>query len=120
MPYAFFDGDNVGNTIEILLIENKVDEATLLSRHINDAVYQLKIKLKKNSDVDVIILGGDDLLIKYDIDNDDIGLLEDIREIFKSTTGLNMSCGVGSTISEAIQNLHLAKLYGKNQLIGLG
>ena len=120
MPYAFFDGDNIGNTIERLLIEGKVDEATSLSKNINNAAYRLEKKLQTKNGIDVIILGGDDLLIKYNSKEYGLELLKEIMLLFETTSGLSMSCGVGDTIPEAIQNLHLAKLYGKNQIKGLG
>lgn len=37
MFYAFFDGDNIGNTIEILLLDGKISEATVLSNNIKNA-----------------------------------------------------------------------------------
>jgi len=119
MPYAFFDGDNIGDTIEKLLIEKRVDEATLLSENINKSVHNLEKLLRSKNGVEIIILGGDDLLIKFDSEECDVKLLNEITILFENTCGLSMSCGVGTTILEAIQNLHMAKLYGKNQIIGL-
>lgn len=119
MNYAFLDGDNIGNTIEILLIEGKVAEAISLSKNINDAADELGKTLRSRNGIEVMILGGDDLLIKYDSEKYGLELLEEIRILFQTKTGLSMSCGVGENISESIQNLRLAKLYGKNQIKGL-
>lgn len=46
-------------------------------------------------------------------------LVESIRELFKSKTGISMSCGIGTNITTSMQNLRLAKLYGKDQIRGL-
>ena len=62
MKYAFFDGDNVGNTIEILLIENKIKEAQDLSNNITKSLN--KIKKRINDKCEIVLMGGDDLLIK--------------------------------------------------------
>jgi len=74
--------------------------------------------LKSRNGIKVMILGGDDLLIKYDSTKYGSELLEEIRTLFQDKTGLSMSCGVGKNIAESIQNLRLAKLYGKNQIKG--
>lgn len=117
--YAFFDGDNIGNTIEILLIEGKVTKAISLSENINDAANEMGKTLKSRDGIEVMILGGDDLLIKYDSKKYGLELLQEIITLFQTKTGLSMSCGVGKNISESIQNLRLAKLYGKDQIKGL-
>jgi hypothetical protein len=40
--YAFFDGDNVGNRLEILLTEEKVEEAVRFSRNIQAALVEIE------------------------------------------------------------------------------
>lgn len=119
MPYAFFDGDSIGNTIELLLLEDKVKDAVSLSESLSNANEVLRATLATKSGVEVVILGGDDVLIRYDHQKQDRTLLEEIRNLYKSNTGISLSCGVGESISESIQNLHLAKLYGKDQIKGL-
>ncbi|MDQ3011387.1 MAG: mCpol domain-containing protein [Acidobacteriota bacterium] len=114
--YAFFDGDDVSNTIEILLIEGKISEAREISEKIKAASWEIEEMLRSKSGVEVIIFGGDDLLIKYDLRFLDPAFLETIRAAFIARTGISMSCGVGSSIPSSIQSLRLAKLYGKNQI----
>ena len=119
MGYAFFDGDNIGDTLEILLVEEKVAEAQRFSRNIKIAISEIEAKLKDIPDTEIIIAGGDDLLIKYDSRLHNMSFLEEIRTIFKARTNHSMSCGVGENIPHSVQNLYLAKLYGKNQIKGL-
>lgn len=114
--YAFFDGDNIGSTIEILLIENKVYEARKLSQNINTVIFEIEKILQSKDNIEIIILGGDDILIRYDTTRYGEDFLESIRNLFKAKTGNSMSCGVGRDISESIRNLYLAKLYGKNMV----
>lgn len=118
MIYAFFDGDNIGDTLEILLMENKVAEAQNFSNNIKVAFTEIKAKLKSSPDVEIIIAGGDDLLIKYNPALHDKSLLEEVSAIFKARTNHSMSCGVGEDIPQSVQNLYLAKLYGKNRIRG--
>ncbi|NOU48911.1 MAG: mCpol domain-containing protein [Bacteroidales bacterium] len=112
--FAFFDGDNVGNTLEILLLDNNVRQAQNLSENINRAIIEIKEKLQNKGDI--IIAGGDDILVRLKNDDDLVKILEDIRQIFANTTGLTISCGVGKDIQTAIYQLSIAKLYGKNQI----
>jgi len=117
--YAFFDGDNISDAIEILLVENKIIEATRLSEDIKEAMYEIEKKLKSIIGVEIVIIGGDDLLIRYEGEKLTKAVVEDVRKLFKSKTGISMSCGIGANITESIQNLHLAKLYGRDQIRGL-
>lgn len=112
--YAFFDGDNVGNTIEILLLEGKVSEAQLLSDNINKAIQKIKKYLTDKAEV--ILAGGDDVLIKVKDDELLAEKLTAVTKIFSTTTGLTISCGVDKDIEGAIYQLSIAKLYGKNQI----
>ena len=118
MRYAFFDGDDVSNIIEILFIENKVESAASLSGKLKSTVQEIEELLNAQPGVDVILSGGDEMLIRYDPTVIGITFLENIRRIFVSKTGISLSCGVGISISESIHNLRLAKLYGKNQTRG--
>lgn len=118
MLYAFFDGDNIGDTLEILLTENKVQEARHFSRNVKDAFVEIEKRLREESDVEIVICGGDDLLIKYDSRVHNKRLLEDIMTIFEDITNHSMSCGVGENTAQAVRNLYLAKLYGKNRIKG--
>lgn len=119
MLYAFFDGDDIGTTIEILLLEDRIADAIAFSTNLNDVNKEIKIMLNSRDGIEIIILGGDDLLIKFDSKKYGQMLIEEIRAHYKSKTGTSLSCGIGKSIPESIQNLRLAKLYGKNQTKGL-
>jgi CRISPR/Cas system-associated protein Cas10 (large subunit of type III CRISPR-Cas system) len=114
--YAFFDGDNIGDKIEIMLLENRVTEATEFSEKIKTAMSRLHEITKTQSGVEVIIFGGDDLLLKYESNFIHIDFLEKLRSEFLEITGNTMSCGIGESVKESVMNLYFAKLYGKNQI----
>ncbi len=115
--YAFFDGDNIGKIIQVLLLENKVEEAVVFSDDLKKAFVEIKEYLSNHyENVEILILGGDDLLIYFDDKNDYV--LGEIVSIFNTSMfdKTTISCGRGNTIEEAMYNLSKAKLFGKNQI----
>lgn len=118
MRYAFFDGDNIGPTLEILLIENKIIEAQQFSNNIKLALKEIEDFVLSVEDAKLVIIGGDDILLYFNSQTHNINLLERIRDAFRNKTGNTMSCGVGKSLSEAIYNLRLAKIYGKDAIKG--
>lgn len=111
MKYVFFDGDNVGKNLEILLNSNRLGEASTLSENIKIALTKIEKKLLELKDINIIILGGDDVLIGYESGSYDDSFLNEIAQIFKIQTGLSMSFGTGSTVFESINNLHFSKRF---------
>ncbi|MBE9116899.1 hypothetical protein IQ249_13410 [Lusitaniella coriacea LEGE 07157] len=107
--YAFFDGDNIGISIENLLNNGKIKEASRLSESIKFAIFKIESFIHLSEGANIIISGGDDILIKYDSEQYNHQFLEKITQIFSGYTGLSMSCGVGKNISQAINNLMIVK-----------
>lgn len=116
MKYAFFDGDNIGATLESLLNQDKVQEAAHLSESIKLAINKIESFVKLDQNAEIIIVGGDDVLIKYEPDKCEKKFLENIVEIFKVNTGLSMSCGLGENIDQSIYNLAIAKQTNKGSI----
>ncbi|MEL6675274.1 MAG: mCpol domain-containing protein [Bacteroidota bacterium] len=116
--FAFFDGDNIGDTIKRSLLEGNVDSARETSKRITSSLKEIEIFIDNYPEIEIIIIGGDDLLIKYPEETYAYKLLEEIRAIFSENMNHQntFSCGVGKSIEEAIQNLDKAKLFGKNQI----
>jgi hypothetical protein len=116
MYYAFFDGDSIGDKLEILLTENRINEARNFSESIKIVFAELEKYLRQFVSVEIVIMGGDDLLIRCEDPLNKHELLEEIRAIFYTRTSCTMSCGVGRSAAMAVRNLYLAKLYGKNRV----
>ncbi|WP_430714844.1 mCpol domain-containing protein [Nodosilinea sp. AN01ver1] len=114
--YAFLDGDSIGERFADLLTKDQMFEATLLSENIKVALFEIDKLINSRADINVIILGGDDVLIRYDYNKYGTALLEEIRMLFKRHTGLSMSCGVGLNVEQSIINLDIAKTSGKNRI----
>jgi minimal CRISPR polymerase domain len=116
LKYAFFDGDNVGNTIGNLLGNGRIAEATHLSESIKLSIFQIELFVKSVENAEIIIAGGDDVLIRYDSQKCNSELLENISSLFTKQTGLSMSCGVGDNVSQAIDNLTKVKQKNKGTI----
>lgn len=117
--YLFFDGDNVGPEIERLLTSGEVSEASKLSEAINIAISGLREWLNSQSEVELLLCGGGDILIRFDSEKNRRDVIDHVRSQFRLITGLTISCGVGIAPKDAIWNLHLAKLYGRDRVVGL-
>ena len=115
--YAYFDGDNIGNSIELLLLNANVKEASELRVKLNNAISQLKEELSDKLDIEIILYGGDDLLIKYDDVSNHLNTIQVARNNYFDCCGHYISCGCGNTLNIAMQNLRKAKLMGKNHFI---
>ncbi len=115
--YIFFDGDEIGNTMKNLLLNAKVDEASSLSSNINIAMQLIKERLDANNKCEILIWGGDDLLIKLNSSEGNTHIIDEVRKVFYEKTNCTMSGGIGKNIVEAMKNLNIAKNSGKNRVI---
>jgi hypothetical protein len=116
IKYAFFDGDNIGNTIENLLTNGRIQEAVHLSESIKLAIFQIELFIGRTEEAEIIIAGGDDVLIQYNSEKYSDVFLGKISQIFTNYTGLSMSCGVGENVSQAINNLTDVKQNSKGTI----
>lgn len=117
MEYGFFDGDEIGTTLEDLLRANKVEEASMLSAMINVAMEEIKVYLDDMDKYEILLWGGDDLLIKSKNGVISQTVIDKIRENFFKRTGCTISGGIGSSIIEAMDKLGKAKDSGRNKVI---
>ena len=117
MIFAHFDGDDVGPALELLLLDNLPQRAREYSEAVREAFDVLCQILAQNPDVKVIVAGGDDLVASWPEGSVEISKLEELRSSFHKTCGRTMSIGVGTSTTEAVHNLHRAKLMGKDQVV---
>jgi hypothetical protein len=115
--YAYFDADDVGARIELSLLEGDVEGASLVSQRVSAAILWLGECLAREFGGQVKFAAGDEVLAllgrvpsRYEIDA--------VREEFQSRCGLSISCGLGEGSNDAVSQLRLAKLRGKNRLEG--
>jgi len=117
MIFVHFDGDDVGSSLELLLLDEDVELARKYSDSITRALELVRDTLADFGGADIFVLGGDDLVVALPDSSFDMAKIEVIRRLFFEASGQTMSAGVGLSSSEATQNLRRAKLMGKNIMI---
>lgn len=111
--YMSYDGDGCGKKVGRAIIAN--DEAKLhdISAKIDLGHEIVKHWVAENGGK-VISGGGDEGSFK--VPQDSIGHIEQLRKDHEFATGITISIGVGSSLSEAGKSLLAAKFRGKNQV----
>jgi hypothetical protein len=115
--FAHLDGDNVGNRLELLLLDERLDDACKYSESVTKALQQVRAFLIEVPTVRVLIAEGDDLLATWQPGSVKVEDIDEMRKIFLRNCGQSMSAGVGFSTSSAVRNLRRAKLMGKAQVI---
>jgi hypothetical protein len=119
MENEFFirlDVDNVGDAIELALINNNVEKAKEIHKRIQKNILELVSIIKKENNI-ILMVGCDDILFSTSENNFKKEFLITLKNTFYNKTGFSLSIGVGLTLHEALINLQKAKLGGKNNII---
>lgn len=114
----YFDGDDVGNVLELQLLENCLDVAIEHSERVSRAIEDLRNRLEADFGAEILFAAGDEVLAHVDYGSFSNNRIEELRENFAAQTGCTLSAGVGGTPSDATLNLRRAKLAGKNRTVG--
>ena len=115
--YIYFDGDDIGNHLELLLLDGKLKEAKLFSESIHRSFEKISKVLLSLNGACLVFSGGDDVVCMCDKTAWDANLSNKFQKEFQKATGCSLSGGVGTSIQEALMNLRRAKLSGKNRII---
>jgi minimal CRISPR polymerase domain len=115
--FIYFDGDDIGPGLEILLLDGLLDEASLYSRRIAEGIRELECEVVSLPGARIIVSGGDDLVATCPAESFDIGLIDELRKRFESITSRTVSVGVGRSPKRAVDNLHRAKLLGRDRIV---
>lgn len=112
--FLYFDGDDVGAGIELMLLEGDLAGAAARSALVSDAISLLSSELEVELAARVIFAAGDEVLAHTSrpVAAEDV---ERLRTQFHERSGLTISCGVADSPGGATRRLHLAKLRGKNR-----
>lgn len=117
MIFAHFDGDDIGPGLELLLLDDLIDEARAYSAGVNKGLATLLDMVNSDPRADVIIAGGDDLVVFWPQESIELEQIEKMRHAFYMESGRTISVGAGSSLSEASANLRRAKLMGKDKVV---
>jgi hypothetical protein len=117
MIVGYFDGDDIGAALELMLLDNKLDHACRYSETVVRALQQIRDFLEKELGAEIIVCGGDDLVACWKDGSVTSADIKHIRAQFFDTCSRTISIGIGSTSREATQNLRRAKLLGKDRAV---
>lgn len=115
--YIRFDVDNVGESIELNLLNNEYKKAQDIHDRIQINLNNILEQIRKFPSLALIMKGCDDILFSINKVEFDLEYFETLRKHFYDETGFTISIGIGPSVSEALFNLRIAKLSGKNKII---
>jgi len=115
--YVRLDADRVGEKLELFLLEGNISEAGELHRSVQSAMEKLRHRVEEEG-LKVLFSGCDDALFSCPSSRYRREFLEELRGCFLERTRCSLSCGVGFTVTEALQNLRIAKLAGRDRIVG--
>jgi hypothetical protein len=116
--YIRLDVDNVGDKIELALLNNLVAEAAAIHEKVQSGMKEIRLELSKQSGYEILMSGCDDILLRLPLHLFKIEYFADLKDDFYVRVGFSISIGVGESVQEAILNLQRAKLDGKNKIVG--
>jgi hypothetical protein len=114
--YILGDGDRVRERIEALLLAGDLEALRLLSQQLSNAIMRLAQELERTMAAEIIVSAGDDLLVRVPARVYNREALEELSELYKSSTGGSISFGAGFTIETAYLNLRRAKSSSKQKI----
>ena len=115
----YFDGDDVSSALELFLLNGDLAEAREYSESLSRASALIRDYLAAEPGVEIMMAGGDDLVVYLRRESAAPELIERMRKAFREECGRSMSVGVGSDSREAAINLRRAKLMGRNRVVGV-
>jgi hypothetical protein len=115
--YTHFDGDDIGPGLEILLLDGLLEEASCYSRQITEGMQDLGQRVAAIPGVRIIVLGGDDLVAVWPVESIYLALITELQKRFEACTSRTISVGIGESSKFALENLHRAKLLGRNRIV---
>ncbi|MCB8966455.1 MAG: mCpol domain-containing protein [Ardenticatenaceae bacterium] len=116
VTYIALDGDNVGKRLEYLCFTNDVSQLRNFSIAFSKKMNWLRDELVSRFNADVIIDGGDNLMISLTQPERMGEFLNTLSEVFSDfqTVGNTLSAGIGDSPRDAFIALNFAKSSGKD------
>ncbi|MES2239305.1 MAG: mCpol domain-containing protein [Bacteroidota bacterium] len=115
--YIRIDCDNVGDKIEFALYNNDPNTAQLISDSIKDGIKWMIKEISGMINGEVLLIGSDDILYATQDNFLDLTKLENLRIDFFKRTNITLSIGIGNSIENALINIKIAKISGKNKIV---
>ena len=115
--YVCIDADDVGAKIELMLLDERIHEASAVAQRVRNAMHTLRTTVANHPDAELLMSGCDDIIAEFLPSADIDALVDGIRSEFHSSTGFSVTAGIGVSIRDALESLRRGKLMGKNQVV---
>ncbi len=110
--YILGDADRVRQRVERALLSGNLVELGKFSAALTAAIALIAERMIQRLSAQVVMAGGDDLLLTVAAGTFDVDILEGLSRDFADETGCTISFGVGKTVEEAYLHLRMAKASG--------
>jgi hypothetical protein len=114
------DGDNIGDTIELYLLSENLEEASRFSSQVKTAIAKVAELVQDEMQASLVYVAGDDICFTVPDIHNIIHNLKCCSNLFFTIIGKTISFGVGRNSSEALMCLRKAKVSGKGRIITFG
>ena len=119
MKFIRLDADNIGDKIEFALISGHFGDAQQIHNSVQDAMDEIRKTINAFPSWKILMYGCDDVLIQVPSKDKFQNEIQSIKSNFQIKTGCSLSIGIGNSLQEALLNLRIAKLKGKDIIVGL-
>lgn len=114
--YLAVDGDDVGRSLEYLLLTNQDKALRIFSHSVAEAVEWLSDELVQVFGAELVFKGGDNILCTLTPNERFVEESDAFRRGFHERTGCTISIGLGTNAREAYIALKFAKASGKDRV----
>lgn len=114
--YLALDGDDVGRSLEYLILTNQDNALRVFSYSVADAIEWLSSELTKVFGAELVFKGGDNILCTLIPGERFMEESDAMRGSFQKRAGCTLSIGLGASASEAYIALKFAKASGKDRM----
>ena len=119
MKYIRLDADQIGEEIELALLNDDIEKAGSVHLLVQKGMMLLREMIISNPDFSILMSGCDDILATFSGEHLEVFLLEDLKNCFFRATTYTISIGIGDNLQEALLNLRKAKLSGRDKIVGI-
>lgn len=115
--YALGDGNHIRENVEFYLLNHDLESLTKFSQNLTTAINELKELAISSMNAQIILAGGDDILLSVPREKYRKELIQELQQAFLAITGITISFGVGNTIEAAYINLRRAKTRKDDKIV---